>query len=47
MSHFTAQTVLLVGNLRAMVEAAGIEFQSEKRSKRKRLAPIVAPKMLG
>jgi hypothetical protein len=29
-SRFTTQTVLLVGNLRALVEAAGIELQSEK-----------------
>jgi len=46
-SRFTAQTVLLVGSLHAMVEAAGIELQSEKARALSRVAPVVALETLG
>ena len=50
-SYFTydlsRRILISVGSLRVVVEAAGIELQSEKRSKRNRVAPTVAPKMLG
>jgi hypothetical protein len=43
----TSPTGRSMRRLCAVVEAAGIELQSENRSKRKRVAPTVAPKMLG